>query len=172
MQSSLHSGKLLDRAFMDDEHAESWPPTPGSPTAGSLYHATTNIDDLTLALINYSRVPSPEPTPHITCCCGKEGCENTKGWLAFKTKLEGRLILSAGVHDSPLASWLVLTTYTKRSDKLYSKGMRRTYADIRCACITMSAWPSHETFICSQNVAVVPSRTLKWMIWLTTLTQE
>ena len=63
----------------------------------SFYHATTTIDDLTLALTNHTRVPSPEPNPSLTCCCSRDNCENTKGWLAFKTKLESRLVLSAGV---------------------------------------------------------------------------
>jgi hypothetical protein len=75
----------------NDNRRDSWPPTPGS-----LYHATTTVDDLTIALTNYSRVPSPEPRQPLTCCCGSEDCECTKGWLAFKSKLESRLILSAG----------------------------------------------------------------------------
>jgi hypothetical protein len=75
----------------NDNRRDSWPPTPGS-----LYHATTTVDDLTIALTNYSRVPSPEPRQPLTCCCGSEDCEYTKGWLAFKSKLESRLILSAG----------------------------------------------------------------------------
>jgi hypothetical protein len=81
----------------NDDSRDSWPPTSSSPRPGSLYHATTTVDDLTLALTNYSRVPSPEPPPPLTCCCGSEDCEYTKGWLEFKSKLESRLILSAGV---------------------------------------------------------------------------
>ena len=83
----------MDRS---DLSGDSWPPTPGSPRPGSLYHATTTVDDLTLALTNYSRVPSPEPSPPLTCCCGSEDCDHTKSWLSFKSKLESRLILSAG----------------------------------------------------------------------------
>jgi hypothetical protein len=79
-----------------DNSRDSWPRTPSSPRPGSLHYATTTVDDLTLALTNYSRVPSPEPSPSLTCCCGSEGCEHTMGWLAFKSKLESRLILSAG----------------------------------------------------------------------------
>ena len=94
----LPSYSHLPRVYMArrDDRRDSWPPVPDSPRPGSLYHATTTIDDLTLALTNYSRVPSPEPPPPLACCCGNESCECTKCWLAFKTKLESRLILSAG----------------------------------------------------------------------------
>lgn len=71
-------------------------PTPESPLTSSLYHATSTMDDITTALANFSRVPSPEPPSAITCCCGKENCENLKSWLALKSRLESRLILSAG----------------------------------------------------------------------------
>lgn len=80
-----------------NDFRDSWPPTPDSSRATSLYQATTAIDELTLALTNHTRVPSPEPEPFLTCCCSRDDCENTKGWLAFKAKLEGRLVLSAGV---------------------------------------------------------------------------
>ncbi|KII94595.1 hypothetical protein PLICRDRAFT_47624 [Plicaturopsis crispa FD-325 SS-3] len=77
--------------------------TPESPgLTSSLYHATSTIDDLTLALTNFSRVPSPEPSPSLTCCCGREDCENTRNWLSFKGKLESRLILSAEVGQALL----------------------------------------------------------------------
>jgi hypothetical protein len=79
-----------------DDHRDSWLPTPKSTKPGSFYDAATTVDDLTLALTNYSRVPSPEPPPPLTCCCGSEDCKNTEGWLGFKSKLESRLILSAG----------------------------------------------------------------------------
>lgn len=132
----IYLGTQLDCDIMDDDLAQSWPPTPDSPRAGSLYHATTTIDDLTLALINYSRVPSPEPTPHLTCCCGKEDCENTKGWLAFKLKLESRLILSAGKYVLVTGPQPLLTPFTKRLGRPYYRGTRRTYTDTRCArCI-------------------------------------
>ena len=72
------------------------PPTPESPSTNSLYHATSTMDDITTALANFSRVPSPEPPSAITCCCGKENCENLTSWLALKARLESRLILSAG----------------------------------------------------------------------------
>ena len=70
--------------------------TPDTPLTSSLYRATSTIDDLTLALTNFSRVPSPEPQRQICCCCGSEECEATKAWLALKSKLESRLVLSAG----------------------------------------------------------------------------
>lgn len=69
---------------------------PATPDSGSLYHATSTIDDLTLALTSFSRVPSPELQRQVCCCCGSEECEATKTWLALKSKLESRLVLSAG----------------------------------------------------------------------------
>jgi len=72
------------------------PPTPESPLTSSLYHATSTMDDITTALANFSRVPSPEPPSTVTCCCGKENCENLISWLALKSRLGSRLILSAG----------------------------------------------------------------------------
>ena len=78
----------------DSEHSR--PTTPLSPLTSSLYHATSTIDDLTEALANFSRVPSPEPLEAVTCCCGLEDCENLKAWLELKARLGSRLILSAG----------------------------------------------------------------------------
>ena len=69
---------------------------PESPSTNSLYHATSTMDDITTALANFSRVPSPEPLSAVTCCCGKENCENLKSWLAIKSRLGSRLTLSAG----------------------------------------------------------------------------
>ncbi|KAG6849386.1 hypothetical protein H0H93_008893 [Arthromyces matolae] len=53
------------------------------------------IDDLTLALANFSRVASPEPPTILSCCCGKVDCESTQAWTELKGRLESRLILSA-----------------------------------------------------------------------------
>lgn len=78
----------------DPNHSR--PTTPLSPLTSSLYHATSTIDDLIAALANFSRVPSPEPFESITCCCGREDCENLKTWLELKARLGSRLILSAG----------------------------------------------------------------------------
>lgn len=75
--------------------------TPESFLANSLHRATTNIDDLTQALADFSRVPSPEP-PLASCCCGKEECEHAKAWAALKARLESRLILSAEVGQALL----------------------------------------------------------------------
>ena len=74
------------------------PPTPDSPLTNrdSLYDATTTIDDLTQALENVSRVPSPEPPALFFCCCGRDDCENVQAWLGMKARLESRLTLSAG----------------------------------------------------------------------------
>ncbi|KAJ7649875.1 hypothetical protein FB45DRAFT_1075653 [Roridomyces roridus] len=73
------------------------PPTPDSPLTNrdSLYDATVTIDDLTQALDNVSRVPSPEPLSALCCCCGLDDCENLQAWLAVKARLESRLTLSA-----------------------------------------------------------------------------
>jgi len=73
------------------------PATPESPLTSSLYDATNTIDDLTVALDNFSRVPSPESFHALSCCCGKEECENLKSWLELKSRLNSRLVLSAGV---------------------------------------------------------------------------
>ncbi|KAL4081515.1 hypothetical protein V8B97DRAFT_1863528 [Scleroderma yunnanense] len=78
------------------------PATPDLVLASSLHQATSPIDDLTLALTNFSRVPSPEPLHTVSCCCGDEDCETTKNWLALKSKLESRLILCAEVGSALL----------------------------------------------------------------------
>lgn len=77
--------------------------TPQDPAlANTPHHSASTIDDLTLALNNLSRLPSPEPQQNVLCCCGQEDCEVTKNWLALKSKLEGRLILSAEVGSALL----------------------------------------------------------------------
>ncbi|KAI6100269.1 hypothetical protein F5141DRAFT_327838 [Pisolithus sp. B1] len=76
--------------------------TPDSVVASTPHHSTSTIDDLTLALNNLSGVSSPEPLQNVLCCCGQEECEATKDWLALKSKLEGRLILSAEVGSALL----------------------------------------------------------------------
>ncbi|KAJ7461929.1 hypothetical protein FB451DRAFT_475703 [Mycena latifolia] len=80
------------------------PRTPDSPLTNrdSLYDATTTIDDLTQALENVSRVPSPEPPALFFCCCGRDDCENVQAWLATKARLESRLTLSAEVGQALL----------------------------------------------------------------------
>ncbi|KAJ7506672.1 hypothetical protein B0H11DRAFT_2323021 [Mycena galericulata] len=80
------------------------PPTPDSPLTNrdSLYDATTTIDDLTQALENVSRVPSPEPPGLFFCCCGRDNCENVQAWLGMKARLESRLTLSAEVGQALL----------------------------------------------------------------------
>ncbi|KAJ7034158.1 hypothetical protein C8F04DRAFT_1395617 [Mycena alexandri] len=85
------------------------PPTPDSPLTNrdSLYDATTTIDELTQALENVSRVPSPEPPggpgSAFDCCCGRgEECENVRAWLGMKARLESRLTLSAEVGQALL----------------------------------------------------------------------
>ncbi|EED81094.1 predicted protein [Postia placenta Mad-698-R] len=79
-------------------------PTPDSPMSSSLRRATDTIDDLTLALSNFSRMSSPELADVATCCCGKDDCETTKAWQAWKSKMESRLILSAeSANHSPIS---------------------------------------------------------------------
>jgi hypothetical protein len=72
------------------------PRTPESSWTSSLQDASATVDDLTVALANFSRIPSPQLTPSLICCCGQDDCENHQAWLGFKSKLESRLILSAG----------------------------------------------------------------------------
>ncbi|KAL6307178.1 hypothetical protein BKA93DRAFT_747895 [Sparassis latifolia] len=72
--------------------------SPDSP----LYRATSTIDELTLALANFSRASSPEPLHVAVCCCRKEECATSKAWLAYKTKMEARLVLSAEVGQALL----------------------------------------------------------------------
>ena len=86
-------GSHLQWIFLVDSNR---PITPESPLESSLYHATSTIDDLTTALANFSRVPSAEPPSTVACCRGKENWENLKSWLALKSRLASRLILSAG----------------------------------------------------------------------------
>jgi len=70
---------------------------PESPLTSSLQDATTTIDDLTSAMANFSRMPSPSlPDSLISCCCDKTECTNRQAWVEFKAKLESRLILCAG----------------------------------------------------------------------------
>jgi hypothetical protein len=78
------------------EPTTSRPQTPESLWTSSLQDASATVDDLTAALANFSRVPSPELPALLICCCGKDDCENKQAWMDYKAKLEGRLILSAG----------------------------------------------------------------------------
>ncbi|RDB19916.1 hypothetical protein Hypma_012965 [Hypsizygus marmoreus] len=87
---------------MDGDPNKSRPTTPESPLTNSFYHANSTVDDLTAALANFSRVPSPEPPTILTCCCGNEDCENAKAWMELKSRLESRLILSAKVGQALL----------------------------------------------------------------------
>ncbi len=86
------------------------PLTPESPLASSLNHATSTIDDLTVALANFSRVPSPEPSL-MMCCCGRDDCENANAWFSMKSKLESRLILSAGMASIMITDHLLLADF-------------------------------------------------------------
>lgn len=88
---------------MHNESASDYcPDTPDTMDASSLYHANSNIDDLTLALMNLSQVSSSESQQNICCCCGNTECQATKSWLDSKEKLEKRLHLSAEVGSALL----------------------------------------------------------------------
>ncbi|KAG7097518.1 hypothetical protein E1B28_004861 [Marasmius oreades] len=70
--------------------------------ASSLEHASSTIDELTQALANFSRLPSPEPLSSLNCCCKREDCENLGAWHALKGRLESRLTLSAEIGQALL----------------------------------------------------------------------
>ncbi|OAX44070.1 hypothetical protein K503DRAFT_765392 [Rhizopogon vinicolor AM-OR11-026] len=85
---------------MHEESASDY--CPATPDTSSLYHASSNIDDLTLALMNFSQVPPLESQQNLCCCCGSTECNATKNWLDLKEKLEKRLHLSAEVGSALL----------------------------------------------------------------------
>ncbi|KAG2156347.1 hypothetical protein DEU56DRAFT_231457 [Suillus clintonianus] len=88
---------------MHDESASDYcPASPDALDTSSLYHANSNIDDLTLALMNLSQVSSLESQQSICCCCGSIECQATKSWMDSKEKLEKRLHLSAEVGSALL----------------------------------------------------------------------
>ncbi|KAI0034375.1 hypothetical protein K488DRAFT_20762, partial [Vararia minispora EC-137] len=70
---------------------------PGSPSRNSLYDATATVDDLTRSLSNFSRVATPEPPDDIDAAYTR-----ALAWLAVKSKLESRLVLSAEVGQALL----------------------------------------------------------------------
>ncbi|KAF5371188.1 hypothetical protein D9758_004215 [Tetrapyrgos nigripes] len=96
----LHS--ILPNQHLVMQGTDSRPMTPETNLANSLDIVTNNIDDLTLALANFSRLSSPEPSSALTCCCGRSDCENTLAWQAKKSRLESRLTLSAEVGQALL----------------------------------------------------------------------
>ncbi|KAI9467291.1 hypothetical protein BJY52DRAFT_1220021 [Lactarius psammicola] len=78
-------------------------PAPSSPLSRSFIDASSAIDDLTHSLTDYSRVSTPEPPTHASGCnCNTDDTEYTKAWMAVKTKLETRLVLSAEVGQALL----------------------------------------------------------------------
>ncbi|TFK24728.1 hypothetical protein FA15DRAFT_756382 [Coprinopsis marcescibilis] len=96
----------MDPEIRDEPSRSSRPSTPGSPSSPmerSFDLSSSTIDELTSVLGDLNRVPSPGPTTHaLTCCCGKDDCQNTTSWSELKTKLESRLILSAEVGQALL----------------------------------------------------------------------
>ncbi|KAI5987775.1 hypothetical protein EDC04DRAFT_1472433 [Pisolithus marmoratus] len=126
------------QSMLDAAHAT----TPDPVLASPLHHTSSSIDDLTLALNNFSRIPSPEPQQNVLCCCGGEECEATKNWLALKSRLESRLILSAEVGSALLRRHEAyvrqheLSDATPRGVSDESRGeisRRDTDADVRAA---------------------------------------
>ncbi len=93
---SVNHSVRLSRTGIMNEPVTSWPISPSSPMTCSFYGATSTIDDLTTAIADLSRIPSPDPVAALTCCCGTENCENYKSWIGLKAKLNQRLVLSAG----------------------------------------------------------------------------
>ncbi|KAH9048949.1 hypothetical protein EDB84DRAFT_1261589 [Lactarius hengduanensis] len=78
-------------------------PGPSSPSSRSFLDASSAVDDLTHSLTDYSRVSTPEPPSHASGCnCNIDDSEYTKAWMAVKTKLENRLVLSAEVGQALL----------------------------------------------------------------------
>ncbi|KAF9480191.1 hypothetical protein BDN70DRAFT_877945 [Pholiota conissans] len=100
---------------MSGEITSSRPMTPLSPLTNNLHNATSTIDDLTAALANFSRVPSPDPLETLTCCCGKDDCENLKAWLELKSRLASRLVLSAEVGQALLQRHAAYVRQTERN---------------------------------------------------------
>lgn len=115
-----------------DNRSLSSPTTPETPLTNSLRIATSTVNDLTTAIANFSRIPSPEPSAALGCCCKQEECDNAKSWLALKSRLESRLILSAGACLHPLCPSRRLTCFpAQRLGKLYCKDMRRMFVNTR-----------------------------------------
>ncbi|KAF6748930.1 hypothetical protein DFP72DRAFT_915002 [Ephemerocybe angulata] len=81
---------------MESQGRSMSPETPSSPLTRSLDLSSSTIDELTDAL---SDLTTQEPASAVVCCCGREECENTVSWLAVKSHLESRLILSAGRNE-------------------------------------------------------------------------
>ncbi|KAL0576958.1 hypothetical protein V5O48_005029 [Marasmius crinis-equi] len=101
------------------------PPDSPLTMTSSLEHATSTIDDLTLALANFSRLPSPDPLESLTCCCKREGCENLQAWHALKSRLESRLTLSAEIGQALLQR---SEAFSRRNEVLSS---RRSQSDTK-----------------------------------------
>ena len=72
--------------------------TPRSPSPHyKLQRATATIDEITKALAEFSRSTTPEPLGAPFCsCCDKDSCETSASWARDRSKIEKRLVLSAG----------------------------------------------------------------------------
>lgn len=80
----------------DDLTRPGSPDSPLSPMGRNFDLSSSTIDELTSVLNDLNRAPASLDTHGLTCCCGKDACQNTLAWLDIKSKLETRLILSAG----------------------------------------------------------------------------
>jgi hypothetical protein len=71
-----------------------------------LQKATATIDEITKALAEFSRSTTPEPLGAPVCsCCDNDSCETSTLWALDRSKIEKRLVLSAGdlfsLQDAP-----------------------------------------------------------------------
>ncbi|KAG2349191.1 hypothetical protein BDR05DRAFT_874026 [Suillus weaverae] len=110
------------------------PATPDTMDASSLYHANSNIDDLTLALMNLSQVSSLQSQQNICCCCGSTECQATKSWLDSKEKLEKRLHLSAEVGSALLQrheAYSNVHTPRRASDDLADESLQDMHGEVK-----------------------------------------
>ncbi|KAF8524570.1 hypothetical protein BU17DRAFT_63137 [Hysterangium stoloniferum] len=87
-------------------------------TTASDHHANKTIDDLTLALSNFSKTRAPTPDAHIACCCRRRECPSLVAWSDVRAKLESRLVLSAEVGQALLQRY---EAYIRRQDAVLSR---------------------------------------------------
>ena len=100
-------------------------PPPDSPSRNSLYVATANVEDLARSLHGFSRASTPEPVDGVDP-------EYTRAWLAVKSKLESRLVLSAGAQYSWYYPALKPDgSLEQRLGRHCYNGMKRMYAKCR-----------------------------------------
>ncbi|KAG2073539.1 hypothetical protein BDR04DRAFT_1094446 [Suillus decipiens] len=123
----------------DNTVSDCSPATPNTVDTSTLYHASSNIDDLTLALMNISQVSSSESQQNVCCCCRSTECLATKSWLDSKEKLEKRLHLSAEVgsallqrHEAYVRQHESINVHTPRgaSDDLADESLQDMHGEV------------------------------------------